>query len=63
MRLKKAYDCDLCSEGSPLLAKGSADLNTNREMTCMAKKVKQSYSSGRWMLRWTITALVKMIRE
>lgn len=46
MKLKKAYDCDLCSEGSPLLAKGSADLNTNREMTCVAKKVKQSY----WMM-------------
>jgi len=41
MRLERAYDCDLCSEGSPLLAKGSADLNTNREKPCMAEKVKQ----------------------
>jgi len=29
--LERAYDCDLCSEGSPLLAKGSADLNTQTE--------------------------------
>lgn len=47
MRLKQAYDFDLCSEGSPLLAKGSADLNTNKEMPCMAKKVKQSYTVAR----------------
>lgn len=55
MRLKKAYECGLCSEGSLLLAKGSADLNTNREMRAWLRR-----SSGLTPLKKTIRALFKI---
>lgn len=40
---KGVYKCDLCVEGSPLLARGSPDQNTNRLRAWLSKRVMEQF--------------------